>query len=81
MNCCDRIDELLAHEREALRNALDEHKWYLSERAHQDVGYSFAQLDFLEKYIQDWGKKFRLNYCNDMCSGRENCEVRKEVAA
>lgn len=40
--------------REAAEIAL--HKWYMSERAGQDVGWEFASWDWHRRYRADWLK-------------------------
>lgn len=63
MNCpCHKMIEVQKAE---LQKALQEHKWYESEKAGHDVGCKCAQLDFIEKIMPDWGKRFREKFCKD----------------
>jgi hypothetical protein len=48
-----------------LKKALEEHKWYESEKAGHDVGDSFAKMNFIEIIMPGWGKRFRNNFCRD----------------
>lgn len=40
-----------------MREEILKHKWYESEKAHQDVGFEFALLDWILKHKADWDKK------------------------
>ena len=68
MNCpyspcpCHKMIEAQKAE---LKKALDEHKWYESERVGHDVGNKCAQLNFIETVMPGWGKAFREKYCKD----------------
>lgn len=39
------------------KRAIDEHKWYLSERAGRDVGYHYAQWDWIVNHRIKWLKE------------------------
>lgn len=63
MSCpCHRMMEAQKAE---LAEAMEEHKWYESEKAGFDVGCKFAQLNFIEIVMPGWGKHFREKFCND----------------
>lgn len=81
MEGCTHTEEFLGLEREALKKAIDEHKWYLSEQAGYDIGYQFAQADFIQKYISIWGEIFRKKYCTRQCLDRDVCQYRASIAA
>lgn len=57
--------EMVEAQKAELRASLDEHKWYQSEKAGHDIGNRDAQLDFIEKYMPNWGSKFRAKFCKD----------------
>lgn len=75
-NGCTHFHEFMQAELPELKRAIDEDKWYLSENAHHDVGFSTAQKDFLEKYISEWAKNFREKYCNEICPEKDNCSTK-----
>ncbi len=58
-----------------LRRAIDENKWYLSERAGRDVGLAAAKADFWERHGERWAREFRLAYCGGECRRREECPL------
>ena len=41
-----------AEEAKRLCERINDHKWYLSEKLHRDVGYKVAAIDYLENFYQ-----------------------------
>ena len=74
--CC-RVASCNAAQRLLLEQCVDEHKWYLSERAHCDVGWDAALDSFCEKYFNGFAAGFRACYCGLVCENRQNCELAK----
>ena len=58
-----------------LVEAIEENKWYLSEQQGYDVGFSTAELDFLNHHSDTWGAKWRVIYCGTVCELRDGCEL------
>ncbi len=58
-----------------LRGCIDEHKWYLSERAGHDVGLARAEADFMDVHVERVAKEFRQKFCGECCALREQCSV------
>ena len=58
-----------------LNRCIEEHKWYLSEKAHHDVGWDAATNSFCEKYLQGFAAGFRACYCGLVCPNRGQCEI------
>ena len=58
-----------------LREAVDQHKWYLSEIEHHDVGLSVAELDFLHNHVAECGATWRVIYCGSICKYKGECET------
>jgi hypothetical protein len=58
---------MIEEQKAELRKALEEHKWYESEKAGHDVGDHFTKLNFIEIVMPGWGKNFRDKFC-------KNCE-------
>ncbi len=47
------------------KRAIEEHKWYLSERLKCDVGFSYAQWNWIMGgYRADWVRKIRHSGAN-----------------
>ena len=63
-----------------LTRCVNEHKWYLSEKAHRDVGWDAALDSFCEKYFQGFAAGFRAAYCGLFCPNRGNCEIGSKYA-
>lgn len=74
MNTCVRNEDYIAAEREQLRAALDENKWYLSERAGTDVGRRNAEADFIDRHIEVFSNRFRAVFCG-RCSYQDGCPI------
>lgn len=66
-------------QQECLRQALDENKWYLSERAGRDVGHDRAMDDFFEAHLDRVAHEFRLRFCRTLCQARGECELARGV--
>jgi hypothetical protein len=78
INRCVELTKLLEFEREKLRKAIDLHKYYLSEKAPGDVGFQFAEQDFMKKYLQKWAIDSRNNYCESICEHSHECTIYQE---
>ncbi len=63
-----------------LEAAIDENKWYLSERAGYDVGYEAAEEDFRRRHLEQFAREFRMRYCLGLCPGRDRCEMAARFA-
>lgn len=59
-----------------LREAIEEDKWYLSERAGHDVGQKCAEIHFLDAFVQRWAQNWRKVWCSERCPFRDVCEER-----
>ena len=75
MKTCQCVADYLAAERMRMAEAIDEDKWYLSERAGHDVGYSVAELHFIDHFLCAFAHSFRINYCLH-CRNSVHCEAR-----
>ncbi len=77
---CQRLRSYLAAQREALRRAIDENKWYLSERAGHDIGLERAKQDFYVHHLDRVCHEFRVYYCRSECASRQSCALASMVA-
>jgi hypothetical protein len=68
------MSDYLAAERVRIAEAIDEDKWYLSERAGRDVGYRIAELHFIDHFLCTFARGFRVDYCKH-CRNSAHCEV------
>ena len=74
MNGCIRYGVYMASERHKLHAAIVENKWYLSERAGHDVGFSKAEQDFVDRFFDQFTDQFRLSFCRD-CPESGRCQA------
>ena len=58
-----------------MRAAIDVTKWCASEFSGHDVGFHAAEQEFLERYQERLAKEWRLEYCNNICACRDDCEL------
>ena len=58
-----------------LRRCIEQHKWFMSEKAHYDVGWEAAQADFTETYLNGFAAGFRACYCGSICPKRTVCAI------
>ena len=72
---CQNLPDYLARQREHLRRAIDENKWYLSELQGRDVGLAIAKHDFLEHHLDRITHDFRMSFCKSACEKRSRCPV------
>ena len=71
---CICMKELMESQRKAFEKAAEENKYFLSEKAHNDVGREVALNDFLSNHFNQWSENFRTNFCNN-CSGKSVCKI------
>lgn len=45
----------------AIRNEVMKHKWIESEKAHKDVGFEYALVDWIVKYKTRWDEEHKAN--------------------
>ena len=69
---CPNFQRFTQAQAEALRKAIDEDKWYLSEEAHQDVGDLKAQEHFIDFFCDTWAAGFRAGFCT-ACEKLQEC--------
>ena len=74
MSCKD-FNELMQWQRERMREAIDEDKWYLSEQAGNDVGSHAAATDFTQQHLPRCAVDWREVYCGTICKYRHSCEL------
>ena len=68
------------YQAEQLKRCIEEHKWYLSERAHHDVGWDEALQNFEQVYFQGFVAGFRVSYCGLVCPNRNFCSIGRRYA-
>ncbi len=72
---CPEFKRYMNEFRARLRKALDENKWYLSEREGHDVGEQKATEDFLQKHFDRFASEVRTAFCQHECERHENCPL------
>ena len=61
-----------------IKAAIEEKKWYLSEKEHHDIGWDAAEEEFIQTISAGFTAGFRVAYCSMVCPLRETCEVAKK---
>ena len=72
---CPEFSRYMEEFRQRLRHALDENKWFLSERSGRDVGEETATRDFLEHHFDKFAGEVRARFCEHTCSHQKNCPL------
>jgi hypothetical protein len=72
---CPEFSRYMEEFRRRLRHALDENKWYLSERNGHDVGEKIATQDFLEHHFDSFAGELRASFCEHTCARQKNCPL------
>lgn len=80
MNRCEHFDQCMAEQRQRLQRAVDEDKWYQSERAGFDVGPEAAMDSFVRHHLDRFAREFRVWYCRESCPGRDACDLARHVS-
>jgi len=80
MHACIHFREYMQEQERRLREAIDENKWYMSERAGYDVGYEAAEYDFAIHHLDRFAHEFRVEFCGARCPARWNCELGRRAA-
>ncbi len=79
MRECKFFHHYMMEQRVHLEKAIDEDKWYLSEREGRDVGYDRAVRNFCSQHLDRFAHGFRLRFCREVCPGRTACELAETV--
>ncbi|MBN2452583.1 MAG: hypothetical protein JXR77_19525 [Lentisphaeria bacterium] len=79
MNRCFSALAFSLAQREHLRRAIDEDKWYLSEAAGRDVGWQVALEHFSQYHLHRVAAEFRLTFCTHECPSRGNCDLCERI--
>ncbi len=57
------------------RHAIDENKWYMSERLGRAVAWEEAEYDFLHHGYYGCAPRWRKEYCSQHCSFFSDCKL------
>jgi len=57
------------------RHAIDENKWYMSERLGRAVAWEEAENDFLHNGYYGCAPKWRKEYCSNRCHHITHCQL------
>ena len=76
---CRCFNEYMAEARARLVRAVEENKWYLSERAGHDVGYQAAVDDFLNRHFDRFARELRLSFCLVQCKASAECALARSI--
>jgi hypothetical protein len=72
---CLSHQELNEWQVEQYRQAIDENKWYMSERMGRSVSWEEAEYDFLHNGYYGCAPKWRMEFCAHRCSHYPNCKL------
>lgn len=72
---CKNFGGFMRTEKDALYQAINEDKWYLSERAGYDVGWDYAKRHFVMNYLNGFAERYRAEFCEKRCSYRDSCDL------
>ena len=72
---CPEFSRYMEEFRRRLRQALDENKWYMSERQGRDVGEQTATQDFLQNHFDQFAADVRTRFCEHQCARQKNCPL------
>jgi hypothetical protein len=77
---CTHIREFNYTQIDALKKAISDDRWYLSQNNDCEVDEETAKQDFLRKHLQRWAILFRTGYCLHICEDRKNCNIARTYA-
>jgi hypothetical protein len=72
---CPEFSRYMGEFRKRLHYALDENKWFLSERVGRDVGEQAATEDFLQHHFDRFAGEIRGRFCQHECGRHANCPL------
>ncbi|MDE0838094.1 MAG: hypothetical protein OSB41_03480 [Kiritimatiellae bacterium] len=78
---CRNFNVFMRTERSALLRAIEEDKWYLSERAGHDVGWDYAKKHFVENFLLGFSQHYRSTFCEQRCDYRLSCQLYQRYKA
>jgi hypothetical protein len=78
---CRNFNVFMRTERDALLRAIEEDKWYLSERAGYDVGWDYAKKHFAENFLHGFSVGYRREFCEKRCDYRLTCGLYQRYKA
>lgn len=70
---CTKLKEMLKDELGDLSLEINKHKYYLSQKHSFDVGWKFAEKDYIQNHLNDWCTGWKDCYCKHVCD-EVNCE-------
>ena len=71
---CLNLGSLLEQERKDFEKAIEENKWFLSEKEGYDIGRQKAEKDFTQKHFKDWAEKEKEYFCMNFCPLKYGCK-------
>jgi len=74
-HACPEFNRYLEEFRRRFQQALEENKWYLSERTGRDVGEQTATQDFLQNHFDRFAEEVRARFCEHECARQKDCPL------
>lgn len=75
---CQAFRKLKNWQIEQYRRAVDENKWYMSEKSGRIIGWKEAERDFLQNAYYGCAPKWRKEYCSEHCHFFSGCELGRQ---
>ena len=79
MSSCRFYREYTDEQGQRLIDAVNEEKWYMSEREGRDVGFETAMQRFIDRHLDHFANDFRIQFCHQKCPMRTGCELSRNV--
>jgi hypothetical protein len=73
MDKCKGLIELLHKEIPDLKYEITRHKYFKSLEQKVDVGYKWAEMDFIENHLPLWAEGYKVCYCKHVCPYKQEC--------
>jgi hypothetical protein len=75
MKTCEGFDQLMKWQASQMAKAIEEDRWYLSEKGGVDVGFKTAEKHFREEHLDRCATDWRRRYCGVLCECKAGCEL------
>lgn len=70
---CIALRDLMLWQAGKYRSAVDENRWYMSQKQGRYISWNEAELDFCQHSTYGCAERWRLEYCGMRCCKRGSC--------
>lgn len=78
---CIGFQALKSWQVERYRQAVNENRWYMSQKCNRCVGWQEAERDFCNQGYYGCAEEWRQQYCGKICANRDNCLMAVQFSA